>query len=173
MNEANQIDVIDVRRGDGRRRDGVGAGISMPAAAAGSPLMRSRKRKGVRVANGGPEGRRGEEVGPKKTVVRAKPSVVGQIESSQQTALTFEAASTAERKRKAEERVDDKLPAMATTITELMGVQKHMAESQNLFLESNKALMDSDKTIMEIIKGASRGDQCNRVVASGGTLTKG
>jgi hypothetical protein len=73
-------------------------------------------------------------------------------EGSQQDAPGFEAASTAARKRKAEDSVNDKLTAMAATIEQLAAGQKEMAESQKALLESSKAILDRNKELMESIK---------------------
>lgn len=72
--------------------------------------------------------------------------------ASQQAAPSFEAASTAARKRKAEDSVNDKLTAMATTIGQLMAAQKGMAGNQEAFLESNKAILDRNKELSGMIK---------------------
>jgi hypothetical protein len=64
----------------------------------------------------------------------------------------FGVASTAARKRKAEDSVNDKLTAMAATIEQLMAVQKETAEIQKAFLDSNRAILDRNKELMETIK---------------------
>ena len=85
-------------------------------------------------------------------MVRVRPSVAEEGDGSQQVAPGFEAASTAARKRKAEDSVNDKLTAMAATIEQLMTAQKEMAESQKAFLDSNKAILDRNRELMETIK---------------------
>lgn len=86
--------------------------------------------------------------GAKRTVVEIIQSAAHQGEGLLRAALTFEAALAVERKR----RVNDKLTAMAATITELMEAQEQMAESQKVFMEGGKALVDSNRTMMETIK---------------------
>jgi hypothetical protein len=70
-------------------------------------------------------------------------------DGSQQGAPGFEAASTAARKRKAEESANDKLTAMAAAISQLVMAQKQMAESQKAFLESNQTILDRNKALLE------------------------
>ena len=53
----------------------------------------------------------------KRAIMRFRPSVVEVGDGSQQSAPDFKAASTAARKRKAEDAVNDKLIAMAATIS--------------------------------------------------------
>lgn len=77
--------------------------------------------------------------GAKRATMRVRPSAVEAGHGSQQFAPGFEAASTAACKRKAEDRVNDKLTAMAATTSQLVMAQKQTAESQKAFLESNKA----------------------------------
>lgn len=64
----------------------------------------------------------------------------------------FEAASTAARKRKAEDSVNDKLMAMATTIGQLMAAQKEIVENQKASLESNRTILDRNKELTEMIR---------------------
>lgn len=90
--------------------------------------------------------------GVKKTVVRGRSIVAGQGEGSQRNTLAFKAAWSAERKRKAEESVDENLAEMAATITELMRVRKQMVEGQRSLLESIKVLMESNKAMAKTIK---------------------
>jgi hypothetical protein len=59
----------------------------------------------------------------KKTSMRAGPRVMEKSEGSQQVTPSFEAASAAARKRKAEDSVNDKLVAMAETIAQLVTAQ--------------------------------------------------
>jgi hypothetical protein len=75
------------------------------------------------------------------------------IEGSQQTALSFQAAWTLERKEKAGDSVDDKLTA---TIEQLMAARKEMAESQKAFLDSNKPILNRHKELMKTIKTQSK-----------------
>jgi urease gamma subunit len=84
--------------------------------------------------------------------MRVRPSVVEAGDGSQQCAPGFEAASTAARKRKAEDSVNDKLTAIAATITQLVMAQKQTAKSQKAFLESNKAILDRNKALLECNK---------------------
>jgi hypothetical protein len=70
----------------------------------------------------------------------------------QPVAFNFEAASTAERKRKAEESVNDQLLALRQTIIQLMNAQKEMTESQKTLMEGNKTLMETIKAQAEEIK---------------------
>ena len=148
MNEITQNDVIDVGGGGGGCGEGVGARSSSPAAAAGF------------AADAGSEGGGGAEwqmvtrgkarAGvAKRTTTRVRPSVVEGGEGSQQAAPGFEAASTAARKRKAEDSVNDKLAAMTETISQLVAAQKQTAESQKAFLESNKVISDRNKALLE------------------------
>jgi hypothetical protein len=60
--------------------------------------------------------------GPTRTTTRVRPSVVEESDGSQQVAPGFEAASTAARKRMAEDSVNDKLTAMVATIERLITV---------------------------------------------------
>lgn len=64
----------------------------------------------------------------------------------------FEAASTVARKRKAEDSVNDKLMAMATTIGQLMAAQKETVENQKASLESNRTILDRNKELTEMIR---------------------
>ena len=90
--------------------------------------------------------------GTKRTTMRVRPSVAEGEDGSQRVAPGFEAASTAARKRKAEDSVNDKLTAMAANIEQLMAVQKETAVSQKVFLDSNRAILDRNKELMETIK---------------------
>jgi hypothetical protein len=85
----------------------------------------------------------------KKMSMRAGPRVVEKSEGSQQIAPSFEAASTAARKRTAEDSVNDKLAAMAETIGQLVTAQRRTAESQKAFPQSNKAVFDRNKPLSE------------------------
>lgn len=90
--------------------------------------------------------------GAKRTRMRVRSSVVEDGGASQQAAPGFEAASTAARKRKAEDSVNDKLAAMAKTIAQLVGTQKEMADNQKAFMKSNKVILDRNKELTEMIK---------------------
>ena len=136
---------------DGRRGEGAGAESSTPAVAAG------------RAADAGSEGGGGAEWqmvtrgkaktgGLKRTTMKVRPSTVEGGDGSQQVAPGFGVASTAARKRKAEDSVNDNLTAMAATIEQLMAVQKETVESQKAFLDSNRAILDRNKELMESIK---------------------
>ncbi|ROV97003.1 hypothetical protein VSDG_04048 [Cytospora chrysosperma] len=151
MTEITENDVIDVGGGDGRHGEGVGAQSSTSAVAAG------------RAADAGSEGGGGAEWqmvtrgkaktgGPKRTTARTRADVAEEGNSSQQAASGFEAASTAARKRKAEDSVNDKLTTIAAAIEQLMAAQKEMAGSQKASLDSNKAILDRNKGLMETIK---------------------
>jgi hypothetical protein len=151
MNEIIQNDVVAVGGGDGRRGEGVGARSSTSAVAAGC------------AADAGSEGGGGAEWqmvtrgkakagGARRTTIRAIASGTEREEGSQRSAPGFEAASTAARKRKAEDSVNDKLTAMAATISQLALAQKQTAESQKAFLESNKAILDRNKALLECNK---------------------
>jgi hypothetical protein len=67
--------------------------------------------------------------GPNRTTARARPSVAEEGDDLQRDAPGFEAASTAACKRKAEDSINDKLAAMAATITQLVMARKQTAES--------------------------------------------
>jgi len=56
---------------------------------------------------------------------------------------------TAARKREAKDSVNDKLAAMAETISQLVTAQKQTTESQKGFLESNKVILDPNKALLE------------------------
>jgi hypothetical protein len=99
MNEITQIDVVALGGGGVRRGEGVGTQSSTPAVAAGA------------AADAGLEGGEGAEWqmvtrgkakagGVKRTTTRIRPSVVEEGGGSQRAAPSFEAASTAARKRK-------------------------------------------------------------------------
>lgn len=152
MNDITYNDVVAVGGGDGRRGEGVGAQSSTPAVAAG------------RAADAGSDGGGSAEWqmvtrGKAKTAwarimtTKVTPSVAEEGGGSQQVAPGFEAASTAARKRKAEDSGNDKLAAMAATIEQLMAAQKEIAESQKAFLESNKAILERNKALLESNQG--------------------
>jgi len=131
------------------------------------------------VANGDERESEGGRV--TRTTMSVRPSSVEGGEGSQTPGL--EAAATAARKRKAEDSVNDKLTAMATTIGRLMATQTEMAESQKAFLESNRMIMDRNKELTEMVK--TQGEEikalraliqdstsqrtCSEVTGSGGT----
>jgi hypothetical protein len=71
-------------------------------------------------------------------MMMVRPSVVEEGGGSQQAAPGFEAASTAARKRKAEDNINDKLTTMAASIEHLMAAQKEMAGSQRGILEKQQ-----------------------------------
>ncbi|KAM0703119.1 hypothetical protein Q7P35_009057 [Cladosporium inversicolor] len=131
MNEVTQNDAVAVGGGDGRRGGGVGAQSSTPAVAA------------RRAADAGSDSGGGVEWqmvtrgkvragGARRTTTKVRSSVMDEGDGSQQIAPSFEAVSTAARKRKAEDSVNDKLTAMAATITQLVMAQKQTAESQGV-----------------------------------------
>lgn len=143
MNEITQNDGIGVGGGGGGCGEGVGARSSTPAAAdVGSEGGEGAKWQ--MVTRG-----RAKAGGTKITTMRVRPSVVEGGEGSQQAAPGFQTASTAARKRKAEDRVNDKLAAMAETIAQLVTAQKQTAESQRAFLGSNKAILNRNKALLE------------------------
>ncbi|KAK5110790.1 hypothetical protein LTR85_000719 [Meristemomyces frigidus] len=59
--------------------------------------------------------------------------------------FNFEAMSAAERKRKAEESINDKLVALTDTV-------RRMSDNQNILMESNKAMVEAIKGQAEEIK---------------------
>jgi hypothetical protein len=151
MNEITQNDVVAVGGGDGRRGEGMGAQSSMPAVAAG------------RAADAGSEGGEGAEWqmvtrgkakagGLKKTVTKVKPRVADGSKDLQQVTPGFEAASTAMRKRKAEDSVNDKLAALADAVAQLAMAQKDMTENHKALVESNTIMMEMIKTQAKDIK---------------------
>ncbi|KAM0724072.1 hypothetical protein Q7P37_000252 [Cladosporium fusiforme] len=151
MNEINQNDVIDVGGGGGGCGEVGGAGSSAPAVAASFAAEAGSK------GGGGAEWQmvtrgKARAKGAKRTIMRVIPSVVDGGQDSQPAAPSFEAASTAARKRKAEDSVNDKLAAMAATIEQLMDVQRQMVESQKTLLESNKTMVETVKAQGEEIK---------------------
>jgi hypothetical protein len=132
------------------------------------PLMRGLRAEGCRVADG--DERKGEGGRARRTTMSAIASGTEGEEGSQRSAPGFEAASTAARKRKAEDSVNDKLTAMAATISQLVMAQKQTAESQKACLESNKAILDrkkatleSNQAMMETIK--AQGDEIKALKA--------
>lgn len=151
MNEITQNDVVAVGGGDGRRGEGVGAQSSTPAVVAG------------RAADAGSEGGGGAEWqmvtrgkakagGLKKTIMKVKPRAANVGEDLQQVTPGFEAASTAVRKRKAEDSVNDKLAAMADAIAQLAMAQKDMTENHKALVESNTIMMEMIKAQAKDIK---------------------
>jgi hypothetical protein len=88
----------------------------------------------------------------KETSMRAGPRVIEKSEGPQQIGPSFETASTAARKRKAEDNVNDKLAATAETIGQLGTAQKQTAESRKAFPESNKAVLDRNKALSKATK---------------------
>ena len=81
--------------------------------------------------------------GLKKTIMKVKPRVADGSEDLQQVTPGFEAASSAVRKRKAEDSVNDKLAAMA---------QKDMTENHKALVESNTIMMEMIKAQAKDIK---------------------
>jgi hypothetical protein len=123
----------------------------MPAVAAG------------RAADAGSEGGEGAEWqmvtrgkakagGLKKTVTKVKPRVADGSKDLQQVTPGFEAASTAMRKRKAEDSVNDKLAALADAVAQLAMAQKDMTENHKALVESNTIMMEMIKTQDKDIK---------------------
>ena len=88
----------------------------------------------------------------RRTTIRAIARGTEREEGPQRSAPGFEATSTAARKRKAEDSVNDKLIAMAENTSKLVIAQKQTAESQKAFLESNKAILDRNKALLECNK---------------------
>ena len=151
-------DIINVGGGDSRRGEGVGARSSTPARAAGFAADAGSEGGGAAEWQMMTRGK-AKAGGARRTTVRIRPSVAEEGEGSQQVAPGYEAASTAARKRKAEDSVNDKLVAMAATITQLVMAQKQTAESQKAVLKSdktilacNKALLESKQAMMDTIK---------------------
>jgi hypothetical protein len=125
MTGITQIEVIDVG-------EGVGAQSSAPVVPAG-PEAKAGMEGGdgaewQMVTRGKAEAGR-----VRKTIMRIRPIVVDEGEGSQQPTPGFEAASTVARKRKAEDSVNDKLTAVAATITQLVMAQEHTAKSLEAF----------------------------------------
>ena len=83
---------------------------------------------------------------------RPRMSMLTTSEAGHPLAFTFEAASAAERKRKAEDSVDERLTTLTQTSKQLMAAQKEMTESQNVLMENNRTLMDTLKAQAEEIK---------------------
>jgi hypothetical protein len=121
-----------------------------PLSPPGAPLMRGRTAEGCGVANG--DKKEDERGGSEENNDQSIASGTEVEEGSQRSTPGFEAASTAARKRKAEDSVNDKLTAMAATIEQFMAAQKEMAGSQKAFLESNKAILDRNKELVETIR---------------------
>lgn len=129
MNDINQNNVIDVEGGGGGHGEVGRAGSSAPADAASLAADAGSE------DGGGAEWQmvirgKARASGAKRTVVKLRTRIIGEKEGVPQTARTFEAIFTAERKRKAEDSVNDKLATMATAIAQLTTAQKQMAESQ-------------------------------------------
>jgi DNA polymerase III alpha subunit (gram-positive type) len=85
--------------------------------------------------------------------------------------LDFEAVSAAKRKRKAGDSVNDKLAAMVETITQLMTVQKQMAESQKVLLESNMTMMETIKTLKAIVQESAKQRSYSEAVTDDSTTS--
>ena len=167
MNEITQNDVVAVGGGDGRRGEGVGAQSSTPAVVAG------------RAADAGSEGGGGAEWqmvtrgkakagGLKKTIMKVKPRAANVGEDLQQVTPGFEAASTAVRKRKAEDSVNDKLAAMADAIAQLAMAQKDMTENHKALIESNTIMIEMIKAQAKDIKAQGEEIKALRVLIQDG-----
>jgi predicted nucleic acid-binding Zn-ribbon protein len=91
-------------------------------------------------------------VGLKKATMRVRPSVADGSEGLQQVTPDFEVVSTAVRKRKAEDSVNDKLAAMADAIAQLAMAQKEMTENHKALVESNTIMMETIKAQAKDIK---------------------
>lgn len=91
MNDITQDDVVYIDEGDGPGEEGVGAESSTLAAAAGFAANAESEGKGVAERETVTRVKRGVG-GANSTVVRVRSGVVDRDESSQQTALNFEAA---------------------------------------------------------------------------------
>jgi hypothetical protein len=150
MNEITQNDVVAVEGGDGRRGEGVGAQGSTPAVAGCA-------------ADAGSEGGGGAEwqmvtrgkaraVWLKKATTRVRPSVADGSEGLQQVTLGFEVASTAVRKRKAEDSVNDKFAAVADAIAQLAMAHEEMTENHKALVESKTIMIETIKVQAKDIK---------------------
>jgi len=125
MNVSSEPDIIEVDGGTGGGERGECQSASSCTASAAAA-----------VAGAGSDGGGGAEW---QMVTRAKAKGSGAKKGG---AFNFEAASAAERKRKAESSVDDRLLALTQTIKELMAAQREMTETQKQMTESQKALME-------------------------------
>lgn len=151
MNEILQTDVVAVGGGDGRRGVGVGAQSTTPAVTAGRAAVAGSD------SGGGAEWQmvtRGKAKAGrfKKTITKVKPRVANGGEDLQQITPGFEAASTAVRKRKAEDSVNDKLAATADAIAQLAMAQKEMTENHKALAESNRIITETVKAQTKDIK---------------------
>lgn len=88
-----------------------------------------------------------------------------------QTVRAFEAVPTAERKRKAEESVNDKLATMATAIVQLTTVQKQVAESQKSLLETIKAQAEEIKALKAIVQEGLRQRSYSEIASNSSTVS--
>jgi hypothetical protein len=124
------------------------------------------------VANG--DSKEGERGGSEENNDESIASGTEGEEGSQRSTPGFETASTAARKRKAEDSVNDKLAAMAATIEQPMAAQKEMAGSQKAFLESIKAILDRNKELVETIRtqGETIKTQGEEIEASKASMQK-
>ena len=73
--------------------------------------------------------------------MKVKPRAANVDEDLQQVTPGFEVASTAVRKGKAEDSVNDKLATMADAIAQLAMAQKDMTENHKALVESNTIMM--------------------------------
>ncbi|KAK0894520.1 hypothetical protein LTR02_012254 [Friedmanniomyces endolithicus] len=135
MNESSESDIIE---GGGGERGERQAGSSSPASAASA------------VANAAPDGGGGTEW---QMVTRAKAKGSGLKKVG---AFNIEVASAAERKRKAESSVDDRLLALTQTIKELVdrpeGDDRNSeADDREMLMEAIKAQADEIKTLKSMM----------------------
>ena len=151
MNELDRSDIIEVRDSNRKRGEGDEAGSFNPASVADAAEI-----AGVGAVSGAEwqmvTTAKAKGSSKKKAIGHARVDVAARGEAVQSVAFNFKGASAAERKRKAEECVNDQLLALRQTIVQLMNAQKEMTESQKTLMESNKTLMETIKAQAEEIK---------------------
>ena len=122
MSEVNEPDIIEVGDSSRKRGEGDEAGSFNPASAVDAAATAGAE------AGGGAERQmvtRAKARGgsAKKATGRPRTDATAQSENAQPVAFNFETASATERKRKAEESVNDQLLALRQTIVQLMNAQ--------------------------------------------------
>ena len=135
MNQGSEPDIIEV--------DGGGGGDECGENASGNSSSPS---PGSAIAGVGSDGGGGAEW---QMVTRAEAKGGGAKKSG---AFDFKVASAAERKRKAENSVDDRLLGLTETIEGLMTSQREMTETQKQMTESQRVLMETIMAQAEEIK---------------------